>query len=93
MVLNVRATPGAKVPGVGGAVAGPHERVFLQVKLHAKAEDGAANEELLAVLGRWLARPRSSLTLESGMTARFKSIRIAGRAAETAQRLKELIVA
>ena len=63
----------------------------MKIKLRAKAEDGAANAELLTFLAKSLGRPRSSLTLESGMSARFKTIRIASGGDDAAARLKELI--
>ncbi len=88
-MLSVRAGPGARQPGFDGVVEGPVGRVFLKVKLRAKAEDGAANAELLALLAKAAGRPRSSLSLESGMSARFKTIRIAG-GADVAARLMEM---
>lgn len=90
-MLAVRAQPGAKAPGFDGAVEGPNGRRFLKIKLRAKAEDGAANAELLALLAKALGRPKTAMRLESGASARFKSVRIAGDGAAVAARLKELI--
>ncbi len=90
-VVFVRATPGARQPGFDGIIEGPHGRPVLKVKVRARAEDGAANAELLAYLAKALGRPRSSVSLESGMSARFKTIPIAGGGAEAAARMKELI--
>ncbi|MFT3810446.1 MAG: DUF167 domain-containing protein [Micropepsaceae bacterium] len=91
VVLAVRAQPGAKAPGFDGAAEGPGGRVFLKIRLRAKAEDGAANAELLSVLAKALKRPKSAIRLESGETARFKSVRIAGDSDAVAARLKELM--
>jgi len=90
-VISVRAGPGARQPGFDGVVEGPNGRLFVKIKLRAKPEDGAANAELLTFLAKSVGRPRSSLTLESGMSARLKTIRIAGGAEDAAARLKELI--
>lgn len=87
----MRAQPGAKAPGFDGAAEGPNGRLFLKIKVRAKAEDGAANAELLAVLAKALGRPKAAIRLESGETARFKSVRIAGDSARVALRLEELI--
>lgn len=91
MVLAVRAQPGAKAAGIDGVVEGPGLKLFLKVKLRARAEDGAANAELVALLSKMLGRPKSAITLETGLTARFKSVRVAGDSAAVAARLKELI--
>lgn len=91
MVLAVRAQPGAKAAGIDSVVEGPDGRHFLKVKLRARAEDGAANAELLALLGKVLGRPKSAIMLETGLTARFKSVRVAGDSDALAARLKELI--
>ena len=90
--MSVRATPGARQPGFDGLIEGPGGRTFVKIKVRARAEDGAANGELLAFLAKSVGRPRSSLSLESGMSARFKTIRIAGCDGEAAARLKELII-
>ncbi len=87
----MRAGPGARQPGFDGVVEGPNGRLFVKIKLRAKAEDGAANAELLAFLAKSAGIARSSVTLESGMSARFKTIRVAGGGEAAAARLKELI--
>lgn len=89
--MSVRAVPGARQPGFDGIFEGPGGRIFVKIKVRARAEDGAANTALLAFLAKSMGRPRSSLSLESGMSARFKTIRIAGCDGEVAARLKELI--
>lgn len=91
LVLNVRGQPGARAPGLDGVVEGPNRRRFLKIKIRAKAEDGAANAEILSLLAAALGRPKSAIRLESGAAGRFKSVRIAGDSAALAARLKELI--
>lgn len=90
VLLKVRATPGARVAGLDGVAAGPHEAVYARIRVRAHAEDGKANAELIATLAKALGRPRASLDVATGVSARLKTIRIAGDAPGTVQRLKEL---
>ena len=91
LVLKVRATPGARSSGLDGVAEGPGGSAFARIKVRAKAEDGKANAELIATLAAALRRPKSSFDLAAGAGARLDPRRIAGRAAETAERLKELL--
>ena len=50
----------------------------LVVKLAAAPVDGAANDELIALLAKTLKIPRRDITLVSGERSRSKRIRIAG---------------
>ncbi|MBL9011859.1 MAG: DUF167 domain-containing protein [Alphaproteobacteria bacterium] len=91
VLLRVRATPGARRPGLDGLAEGPEAQTALKVRVRAKAEDGKANADLIETLAVALGRPRSSLSVAAGASARLKTVRIAGRAGETAARLKELL--
>lgn len=90
VVLKVRATPGARACGLDGVAEGPGGAAFARIRVRARAEDGKANAELIATLAAALGRPKSSLDLAAGASARLKTIRIAGRPVETAARLREL---
>ena len=50
----------------------------LLVKLAAAPVDGAANDELIALLARTLKIPKRDVTIVSGDRSRSKRIRIAG---------------
>ena len=50
----------------------------LLVKLAAAPVDGAANDELIALLARTLRIPKRDISLVSGERSRTKRIRIAG---------------
>jgi uncharacterized protein (TIGR00251 family) len=50
----------------------------LIVKLAAAPVDGAANDELIALLAKTLRLPKRAITIVSGERARTKRIRIAG---------------
>jgi uncharacterized protein (TIGR00251 family) len=50
----------------------------LIVKLAAAPVEGAANDELIALLAKTLRLPKRAITIVSGERARTKRIRIAG---------------
>ena len=69
--LAVRVTPGARGEGIelaGGKVL---------VKVRAKAEDGKANDAVLALVAAALGLAPSRLSLLRGATGREKLLRIA----------------
>lgn len=49
-------------------------RLVLKVRVAAAAADGQANAAVLALLAKALGRPKSSLSLASGQTARLKRV-------------------
>ena len=73
MDLDVRVMPRAGRSGFGGLRDGA-----LLVRLAAAPVDGAANDELIALLAKTLRIPRRAITIVSGERSRSKRIRIAG---------------
>ena len=73
MDLDVRVTPRAGRSGIAGLRDG-----VVIVKLAAAPVDGAANDELIALLSKALDVPRRDISIVSGERARTKRIRIAG---------------
>ena len=73
MDLDVRVIPRAGRNGFGGLRDGA-----LVVRLAAAPVDGAANDELIALLARTLRIPKRDITIVSGERSRNKRIRIAG---------------
>jgi len=71
--LDVRVIPRAGRTGFGGLRDG-----ILLVRLAAAPVDGAANDELIALIARALHIPKRDVTIVSGERARSKRIRIAG---------------
>jgi uncharacterized protein len=47
-----------------------------QVRLHAPAVDGKANEHLIAYLSKVLDLPKSAILLKKGLTNKFKCLEI-----------------
>jgi uncharacterized protein (TIGR00251 family) len=82
--LEIRVMPRAGRSGFGGWREG-----VLIVKLAAAPVDGAANDELIALLAKTLHVPKRDITILSGERSRNKRVRIAG--IEQAQALAKLI--
>lgn len=78
MRLTVRVTPRGGHDAVEGWVRDAEDRPVLKVRVSAAASDGAANAAVLALLAKTLGRPKSTLTLVRGETARLKQIEIDG---------------
>jgi uncharacterized protein (TIGR00251 family) len=71
--LEIRVIPRAGRSGFAGLRDGA-----LLVKLAAAPVDGAANDELIALLAKALHVPKRDVTIVSGERARTKRVRIAG---------------
>jgi uncharacterized protein (TIGR00251 family) len=80
--LAVRAQPGAKRSGLAGLWNG-----HVKVAVRAPAEDGRANDELLAVLAGALELKPKELALVAGERARLKRVRVARSATIVRERL------
>jgi uncharacterized protein len=71
--LEIRVIPRAGRSGFAGLRNGA-----LLVKLAAAPVDGAANDELIALIAKRLRVPRRDITIVAGQRSRTKRIRIAG---------------
>ena len=71
--LEVRVIPRAGKSGFAGLRDGA-----LVVKLAAAPVDGAANDELIALLAKTLRIPKRDITIVSGERSRTKRVRIIG---------------
>ncbi len=54
------------------------ENEELKVRLNAVPEKGKANEELIAFLAKTWKLPKSSLSIQSGLTSRHKKVLVRG---------------
>lgn len=86
MRLAVRLTPKGGRDALQGWGQDGEGRPYLKVRVSAPPVDGAANAALLAFLAKTLRRPRSSLRIVSGETARLKLVEIADLSDEEAVR-------
>ena len=84
MDLEIRVIPRAGRSGFAGLRDGA-----LLVRLAAAPVDGAANDELIALIAKTLRIPKRDVTIVSGERSRSKRIRIAG--VEREQALAELL--
>ena len=76
MILAVRVIPRGGRDAVEGWTCDAAGRAVLKVRVAAAAADGQANAAVLALLAMALGRPKSSLSIVSGQTARLKRIAI-----------------
>ncbi len=77
--IDVRVIPRAGRSGFSGLRDGA-----LVVRLAAAPVDGAANDELIALLARALHVPKRDITIVSGERSRSKRVRVAGMTAALA---------
>ena len=66
------------VEGIKETADGP----ALKVRVRAVAEDGEANRAIAAAVAQWLGIPKSRVEVSSGGKSRFKTLTVAGDAAE-----------
>lgn len=86
LTLEVRVRPGASRRGI--VEAGPNGLV---VALHSPPAQGRANAELIALLAKALALPRSAIAIIHGAHGRNKTLRIAGaNPASLAEKIAQL---
>jgi len=79
IIISIRVIPRAGKSGV----AGTRGDAWL-VRLHAAPVDGAANEELVAIIAETLAVPKRAVSIASGERSRQKRVRVSGIDAATA---------
>ena len=73
VVIDVRVIPRAAKAGLAGTRDGA-----LLVRLNAPPVEGAANDELIAVLAKVLGVPRRAVTIVAGERSRSKRVAVAG---------------
>jgi len=78
--LEVHAKPGARVEGMR-----VREDGVVEVRVRARAVEGAANDAIVALLARALGLPRSRVHLVHGARARSKRIAVDGMDAASAR--------
>ena len=80
VVIDVRVIPRAARSGI----AGTRDNALL-VRLNAPPVEGAANNELIAVIARAMDVPRTSVSIVAGDRSRNKRVFVAGITREDAQ--------
>jgi uncharacterized protein YggU (UPF0235/DUF167 family) len=90
LLLCVRLSPRAGRERIGGTFTDSAGQRWLQASVTAPPDKGKANAALIALLGRSLARPASSIFLETGDTNRLKRLRLAGAGPQAEESLREI---
>jgi uncharacterized protein YggU (UPF0235/DUF167 family) len=85
--LYLRVTPNAGRDGVDGVETRDNGEAVLRVRVAAVPDKGKANVAAIALVARALGCPRSSITLVSGETARFKTLLVTGDPVELASKM------
>ncbi|RUW72716.1 MULTISPECIES: DUF167 family protein [unclassified Mesorhizobium] len=88
--LFVRLTPKAALDRIEGVETTADGRSHLKARVRAVPENGAANAALVKLVAKALGVPGSSVSVVAGGTARLKTLRIVGDAAELAKRIEAL---
>ena len=78
IVLAVRLTPRGGWNAIDGVTALGDGREVILARVRAAPDKGAANTALVALLAKALDRPKTSLSVIAGATARIKQVRVAG---------------
>ena len=88
--LHLRVTPNAGVERIEGTETRDDGTTVLRVRVKAVPDKGKANAAVIALLAKAVGVPKSAITLVSGDTARFKTLRIAGDPADLTAALAKL---
>lgn len=86
--LAVQVVPNAKKSEVVGEAEG-----VLRIRLQALPIEGRANEELVRVLARLLAVPKSAVEVAQGVTSRRKMVEVRDPQGRDAHQLKAALLA
>ncbi len=91
LLLEVRLTPNAARDAVEGLETLADGKTVLIARVRAVPEKGAANKALEKALAALFSLPKSKVEVVKGLTARQKTVAIAGGADELAARLVEYL--
>lgn len=75
--MSLRVTPNAGRDAIDGIEIRDDGSTVLRLRVSAVPDKGKANAAVTALLSKTLGIPKSSVTLVSGETARFKTVLIA----------------
>lgn len=75
-IIRVRVTPNSSKNATTGIFIDSNEKEYLKITLRAVPEKGKANQELIIFLSKVLHLNKSSITIISGETDRYKKLQI-----------------
>ena len=73
--LRIHLTPKSRQDRIEGITQSP-DGPALKARVRAPPRDGAANQALLTLVAKWLAVPKSNITLSAGAKSRTKVLTI-----------------
>ena len=88
LMLSVRLTPRGGSDRLEGIERLANGRIVVKARVRAIAEDGKANDALLALVARGAALPASRVTLAAGGASRLKTLYCQGDSARIAHALQ-----
>ncbi len=91
LVLSIRLTPKSARDEIGGVDHLSDGRPVLKARVRAAPQDGEANAALLRLIAKSLRLPAAAVRLESGATARLKTLVVTGDPEALAAALADLI--
>lgn len=80
LILTVRLTPKSARDEVGAVDHLSDGRAVLKARVRAAPQDGEANAALIKLIAKTLRIPAAAIRLESGATARVKTLVLTGDA-------------
>lgn len=78
LLVSVRLTPRAHRDGLEGLETLSNGTTVVAARVRAVPEDGAANTALAELIAKAVGVPKRDAAVVTGMTARLKTVRIAG---------------
>lgn len=88
--MSLRVTPNAGRDAIDGVETRDDGSTVLRLRVAAVPDKGKANAAVTALLSKTLGIPKSSVTLVSGETARFKTVLIADESEAMLKRVAAL---
>lgn len=82
LVLSVKLTPNAKLKSINGVGHNENYGHFLKISVTTIPEKGKANKDLINFLAKELKIAKSNFEIISGITDRYKKIKITGNIEE-----------
>jgi uncharacterized protein len=78
--VRVRLTPRASANRLAGLIADPDGGIALKIMVTAAAEQGKANDALIALLAKTWRLAKSDISIVAGASDRRKTLHVAGAA-------------
>jgi uncharacterized protein (TIGR00251 family) len=91
ILLDIRVTPKGGRDAIDGVEMLSSGQPVLKVRVRALPTDGEANDAVNRLIAKSVGIARSNVTLERGVSARVKTLRIAGDGAAIIASLEALV--